>query len=97
MDFDLAHHNLTASNADCENEQIGASASPSTHSEQEFDKTLKAGMLNGGGQDDSSTSRVLAFRNKAPKADESYHNALKAVYTQNKGKGPKSKLLNRCR
>ena len=95
MDFDLAHHNLTASGEDCENEQIGASSSPSTHGEQEFDKTLKAGMLNGG-QDESSTSRVLAFRNKAPKPDESYHNALKAVYTQNKGKGPKSgKLLNR--
>lgn len=44
---------------------------------------------------DSTSSRVLAFKNKAPAAKESYQNSLKVLYTQNNAGRTKEKVTLR--
>ena len=90
MDLQLAHFNLTDTSAQDENK----GAEEPTAQEQEFAKTLKAGML---ATDDTEGARVLAFKDKAPQPDESYTNSLKVLYSQTKNSRSKAgRKLNRA-
>ena len=77
MNMEVAHFQLTRD----EEEDLN-SENPVAN---EFQKTLKSSLLHGTAEAEDS-SRVLAFRNKAPAPASGYHSSLKVLYSQNKAK-----------
>ena len=49
-----------------------------------YDKSLNAALLNGNTKEEDKGSQVLAFRKKAPVADEGHQNAMRVLYTANR-------------
>jgi cell division cycle protein 20 (cofactor of APC complex) len=90
MNMDVALMNLTTEN------KAKSSADNVDPAENEFQKTLKSSLINGGNANVEDSARVLAFCNKAPAPATGYHNQLKVLYSQNKGKTATKAKLNRA-
>ncbi|KAG2428164.1 hypothetical protein HXX76_011844 [Chlamydomonas incerta] len=69
MDFDSANFSLSKEN------KLGEQGSPSK--EESYQKALAASLSV------NDSSRILAFKQKAPAAPEGYENSLKSLYNQN--------------
>jgi len=54
----------------------------------DYSKLIKEGVLDGGNgnNDGGNSSRILAYKNKAPAPKEGYQNSLKVLYSQQVGK-----------
>ena len=83
MDISAAHYKMTKENANINGDVKGRDIDSKTSGE--FQKTLADSM-------DATTSRVLAFKNKAPAPADGYQNSLKVLYSQNKSKRVMTKV-----
>lgn len=73
MNFDACHFNLTASKEDG-----AADEAVSSPSKLDYQQSIKDNLLN------DQSSKILAFKQKAPKPREGFQNNLKVLYTHNK-------------
>jgi len=72
MDLDVSAFNL---------EQTDMAAELVGETSDEYDKSLNKALLN---NEPKAESQVLAFRKKAPQADEGHQNAMRVLYTANR-------------
>jgi cell division cycle protein 20 (cofactor of APC complex) len=75
-DFDLSQYSSSS------DENLGGNEQETS---SDYAKLLAANTKNDGEQDTSS-SRILAFKNKAPAPKDGYQNSLKVLYSQQGGK-----------
>lgn len=71
MDFDSANYNLNKDN------KLIADTAQGSPPKEDYQKALAASLSV------NDSSRILAFKHKAPAAPEGYENNLKSLYNQN--------------
>jgi cell division cycle protein 20 (cofactor of APC complex) len=79
MDLDVSAFNLEQPVSG----DVASEISAAEYSD-EYDKSLNKALLNNDANADSSDSKVLAFRKKAPTADEGHQNNMRVLYTANR-------------
>eukprot|EP00966_Prymnesium_polylepis_P046934 1087633-Prymnesium_polylepis.1 len=77
MDLDVSNFELTRKALELNTENTDVNASPA---KEEYKKELAQTLM----QTNGPTSKVLAFRNKAPKPADAHQNSLRVLYTQNR-------------
>lgn len=80
INFDISHFNLTSSSSSKENVQQVQIASPA---KERFQSSLSDAMFGGDASAVKST-KVLAFKHKAPAASASFQNQMRTLYSANK-------------
>ena len=78
MDLDVSHFELTRAGQNMENTDVNASPA-----KEEYKKELAQTLM----QSHGGPSKVLAFKEKAPKPVEDHSNSLRVLYTQNREAG----------
>ncbi|KAL1500204.1 hypothetical protein AB1Y20_012873 [Prymnesium parvum] len=79
MDLDVSNFELTRKHLELNTENMNANASPA---KEEYKKELAQTLMQ-----NNPSSKVLAFKSKAPKPAESHQNSLRVLYTQNREAG----------
>jgi cell division cycle 20, cofactor of APC complex len=78
MDLDVSAFNLEQpTEAACSSTDVMGNV-------DQYDRSLNAALLNNNGKEEKDGSQVLAFRKKAPVADEGHQNAMRVLYTANR-------------
>ena len=85
MDINVSNFELTRDRENPENADVNASPA-----KEEYKKELAANLFAG-----SSTNKVLAFSDKAPRPAEDHQNALRVLYSQNREAGLAPKKYTR--
>lgn len=85
MDISVSNFELTRDRENPENVDVNASPA-----KEEYKKELAANLFAG-----SSTNKVLAFSDKAPKPAEDHQNALRVLYSHNREAGLAPKKYTR--
>ena len=81
MNMDVSRFHLTNND-----EQEDNTSSPS---KQDYTRTMKSNLM-----EESSSSKILAFKQKAPQPKEGHQSDLRVLYTQNRA-APKTKKASR--
>jgi cell division cycle protein 20 (cofactor of APC complex) len=87
MDFDVAFSQLASNSNNCNSENAGNNAGGSSEymvnaspAKEEYNSKLAQTLMQGG----NASSKVLAFKNKAPKPSQEHQSSLRVLYTQNR-------------